>query len=121
MAELGSRVPSTVAAVGFIEASPTSNNVIPGEVRFTADIRHPDDTALEMMEVALRATIVETATGLGIKVRRASAVDAVRFDPASIEGGRSVAKTHVRFDALLNYDQLQAGRVRAASLAPDLA
>lgn len=84
--------PHAVATVGFVEISPNSNNVIPGEVRFTVDLRHPDDAALELMETALRSAIAEGASGLGIDIRRISAVDAVRFNPACIEAVRSAAQ-----------------------------
>ena len=35
--------PNAVGAVGLIENRPNSRNVVPGEVFFTVDFRHPDD------------------------------------------------------------------------------
>ena len=42
--------PYAVGTVGLIENRPNSRNVIPGEVFFTIDFRHPDDTVLDAME-----------------------------------------------------------------------
>ncbi len=39
-----------VASVGLIENRPNSRNVVPGEVFFTVDLRHPDDDVLDRME-----------------------------------------------------------------------
>ena len=39
-----------VASVGLIENRPNSRNVVPGEVFFTVDLRHPDDGVLDRME-----------------------------------------------------------------------
>jgi N-carbamoyl-L-amino-acid hydrolase len=48
-----------VATVGLIENRPNSRNVIPGEVFFTVDLRHPDETTLVGMETAFRAALAE--------------------------------------------------------------
>ena len=37
--------PNAVGTVGLIENRPNSRNVIPGEVFFTVDFRHPDEDA----------------------------------------------------------------------------
>ena len=47
--------PNAVGSVGLIENKPNSRNVIPGEVFFTVDFRHPDDKVLDAMEAKLRA------------------------------------------------------------------
>ncbi|HEY4971822.1 MAG TPA: Zn-dependent hydrolase [Steroidobacteraceae bacterium] len=41
--------------VGFVQVSPNSRNVVPGEVKFSVDFRHPDDAGLTSMEEKLRA------------------------------------------------------------------
>jgi beta-ureidopropionase / N-carbamoyl-L-amino-acid hydrolase len=46
-----------VATVGLIENKPNSRNVIPGEVFFTVDLRHPDEAELEVMEGEFRAAL----------------------------------------------------------------
>lgn len=50
-----------VASVGLIENRPNSRNVVPGEVFFTVDLRHPDEAVLDKMEAAFRAALPEIA------------------------------------------------------------
>src|SRR5436190_1119121 len=50
-----------VASVGLIENMPNSRNVVPGEVFFSVDLRHPDETALDKMEAAFRAALAPIA------------------------------------------------------------
>jgi len=42
--------PHAVGTVGLIEVKPNSRNVIPGEVFFTIDFRHPSSNVLDAME-----------------------------------------------------------------------
>jgi len=51
--------PDAVGAVGRIENRPNSPNVVPGEVFFTVDFRHPDDSVLDVMEQEFRAGLDE--------------------------------------------------------------
>jgi len=51
--------PDAVATVGLLENRPNSRNVIPGEVFFSIDIRHPDDKVLDAMEGKLRTALAE--------------------------------------------------------------
>ncbi len=51
--------PNAVGAVGRIENRPNSPNVVPGEVFFTVDFRHPDDAMLDVMEGEFRAALTE--------------------------------------------------------------
>jgi len=53
------QAPNAVGTVGLIENKPNSRNVVPGEVFFTVDLRHPDDKALEAMEAKFRAALLE--------------------------------------------------------------
>jgi allantoate deiminase len=53
-----------VGTVGRIEASPGAVNVIPGECRFTIDVRAPEDSRRRQAVEDLRATVA------GISVRR---------------------------------------------------
>jgi N-carbamoyl-L-amino-acid hydrolase len=58
--------PDAVGTVGLIENRPNSRNVIPGEVFFTVDLRHPDETALDVMENEFRAALASCLTPLGL-------------------------------------------------------
>ncbi len=51
--------PNAVGTVGLIENQPNSRNVIPGEVFFTVDLRHPDEAVLQQMEDEFRAALPE--------------------------------------------------------------
>jgi beta-ureidopropionase / N-carbamoyl-L-amino-acid hydrolase len=50
-----------VASVGLIENKPNSRNVVPGEVFFTVDLRHPDEALLDQMENAFRQNTANIA------------------------------------------------------------
>ena len=42
--------PHAVGTVGRLDVKPNSPNVVPGEVFFTVDLRHPDQLTLDAME-----------------------------------------------------------------------
>ncbi len=53
LAEAAAGVPGAVATVGRIEAEPGGTNVIPGRVRYSVDVRAPDEERLsELIELA---------------------------------------------------------------------
>ena len=56
-----------VASVGLIENRPNSRNVVPGEVFFTIDLRHPDEKVLDKMEADYRAALPKIADELGLE------------------------------------------------------
>ena len=88
--------PNAVATVGLIEARPNSRNVIPGEVFFTVDLRHPDDAVVAAMEDVMRAGVAEAAerTGVSVAVEQVWDSPAVHFDPACIAAVRDAAAAH---------------------------
>lgn len=60
------RSPNARATVGVVEAFPNSINVIPGRVKFTVDLRHPDDEVLGAMDRELRAASEKIAKDRGL-------------------------------------------------------
>jgi beta-ureidopropionase / N-carbamoyl-L-amino-acid hydrolase len=78
--------PDAVATVGLIEARPNSRNVIPGEVLFTIDLRHPQDAVVAAMETDLRRALDETVVGSEITFTFDRIWDspAVHFDEACV-------------------------------------
>jgi N-carbamoyl-L-amino-acid hydrolase len=56
--------------VGFLQVAPNSRNVIPGEVRFSVEFRHPDSAEIERLAEtfpeAARAAIAETGCRLSL-------------------------------------------------------
>lgn len=85
--------PHAVATVGFLEVLPNSNNVIPGEVHFMVDLRHPDDAVLARMEQDLRAAFDDVAAQIGLRgeIQPVSQVDAVHFDADCVAAVRAAA------------------------------
>lgn len=93
---IGHAYPGAVATVGLIENKPNSRNVIPGEVFFTVDLRHPDESELQKMEDDFRAALpaVMEALKLAFDEKRIWNSPAVRFDGALIDCVRAgVAKS----------------------------
>ena len=79
--------PDAVATVGLIESKPNSRNVIPGEVFFTVDLRHPDETVLGAMENEFRAALQAILRNLKLEYAEKRIWDspAVRFDSRLID------------------------------------
>jgi N-carbamoyl-L-amino-acid hydrolase len=80
-------IPDAVGTVGLIESKPNSRNVIPGEVFFTIDFRHPDEMCLDWMEMQLREALAETLRPLQLEYRenRIWASPPVHFSPDLID------------------------------------
>ena len=78
--------PLAVGTVGLVEVKPNSRNVVPGEVFFTVDLRHPDDAVLDRMEAEFRAALpgIMEPLGLVFEEKRIWESPAVRFDPELI-------------------------------------
>jgi N-carbamoyl-L-amino-acid hydrolase len=79
--------PDAVGSVGLIENRPNSRNVIPGEVFFTVDFRHPDDHVLDTIEAKFRTALAEILSPLNLSYTEARIWDspAVKFAPELIE------------------------------------
>ncbi len=79
--------PNAVGAVGLIENKPNSRNVVPGEVFFTVDFRHPDDNVLDVMEAKLRASLTDILQPLKLSYKETRIWDspAVKFAPELIK------------------------------------
>ena len=71
---LCSGTPGLVGTVGMIEAAPGAINVIPGETRFSVDVRSPDDRVREVTlgQFAAEARAVAERRGLTVALDRLS-------------------------------------------------
>lgn len=89
-----SRPPGGVATVGQLQVEPNSRNVIPGEVRMTAEIRHPIDAKRVTMDAALRAAVREVSERDGIEISITCVLDqpATSFDLECIAAVREAAR-----------------------------
>jgi beta-ureidopropionase / N-carbamoyl-L-amino-acid hydrolase len=79
--------PDAVGAVGLIENKPNSRNVIPGEVFFSVDFRHPDVKILDAMETKFRAALADVMPPLQLTYTEARIWQSppVKFAPELIE------------------------------------
>ena len=89
------RAPDGRATVGEFQAYPGSRNTVPGRVRFTVYMRHPDGGTMDAMDHALRE-IFERARGrlagrIDCAVEEIWYAPPVAFDPECIEAVRQGA------------------------------
>jgi beta-ureidopropionase / N-carbamoyl-L-amino-acid hydrolase len=86
--------PLAVGTVGSMEVKPNSPNVVPGEVFFTVDLRHPEAGTLDMMEQIFVREVDTACRPLGLEVKLAKIWDQppVRFDDACVAAVRQAAK-----------------------------
>ncbi len=91
---VGRMHPPGVATVGRIENRPNSPNVVPGEVFFMIDLRHPDGAALDEMEKGVRAALPEVCAPLGLTFteQRIWEQPAVRFNADCVAAVRRAAE-----------------------------
>ncbi len=92
--QVGLRHLPGVASVGLIENRPNSRNVVPGEVFFTVDLRHPDESVLDRMEKEYQDALPKIAAELNLELeeKRIWISPAVKFAPPLIECVREGAK-----------------------------
>jgi N-carbamoyl-L-amino-acid hydrolase len=85
--------PLAVATAGMLEVKSASRNVIPGEVFFSIDLRHPQEATLEIMESEIKAAIAGICAEmtLGANINRIWAQAPVPFHPGCIEAVRQAA------------------------------
>ena len=89
-----SHAPQAVGTVGRLEVKPNSPNVVPGEVFFTVDLRHPDASVLDEMQQALTAAVYQESAKLGLEfeMKKILELPPVRFDADCIACVRDGAR-----------------------------
>ena len=99
LVELYRRVESEFAphgrlTFGVLAATPASRNTVPGQVRVSVDIRHPEDRALDDMEHCLREEAASACAERGAEWRLDAVwrSPAVRFSDRCIEAVRAAAE-----------------------------
>ena len=87
------RQPHARGTVGSLEVFPNSRNVIPGRVKFSVDLRAPDDPQLLDMDAAIRAACARAAqdSGLQIAIEQVVYFPPQPFAPALVEAVRANA------------------------------
>ncbi|MCB9522670.1 MAG: Zn-dependent hydrolase [Myxococcales bacterium] len=86
--------PLACATVGLVQVHPNSRNVIPGQVFFTIDLRHPDDGILSEMDAEIRAVTARVAEedGLEMAFEQIWYSRPVPFDPTCVAAVRAAAE-----------------------------
>jgi len=82
--------------VGQLQVIPNSRNVVPGEVRFSVEFRHPDDAALSGIAEAFPRAAQEIADSqhLGLALTELFRFPAQPFDPACVALVAEAARRH---------------------------
>jgi N-carbamoyl-L-amino-acid hydrolase len=85
--------PDALGAVGLMEVRPNSRNVVPGEVFFCVDLRHPDNVVLAQLETEYNACLREVCDPLGLTVSSTCIWDQppVRFNADCVSSVRRAA------------------------------
>jgi N-carbamoyl-L-amino-acid hydrolase len=79
--------------VGQLSVLPNSRNVIPGEVRFSVEFRHPETAEVERLDAEFSAAAAEIAAGAGLtlSLKRLFTIPARPFDPDCVDLVRQAA------------------------------
>ncbi len=69
--------------VGQMQVLPNSRNVVPGEVRFSVEFRHPLDAEVDVLDAAFvpAAQAIADAAGIGLSLTKLFRIPAQPFDP----------------------------------------
>src|SRR5204862_666828 len=86
--------PDGRATVGFMQVSPNSRNVIPGLVKMTVDMRHPDDNELATMDRELRDAAAAIARDIRVEfeLQQVDHFPASRFDAKCVDAVRTATR-----------------------------
>ena len=91
----GQHAPHGRGTVGMVQVFPNSRNVIPGQVQFSIDIRHPDSATLDLMTSKLKDYIAQVAAekSIAIDLKEVSYFPPCNFDTRCIDTIREAAKS----------------------------
>jgi beta-ureidopropionase / N-carbamoyl-L-amino-acid hydrolase len=116
------RAPLAVGTVGRLEVKPNSPNVVPGEVFFTVDLRHPDASVLDAMEQDWIAAAYRMTEDSGLEIESQKILDQppVRFDADCIacvrEGARAAGLTAREIVSGAGHDAGYVSRVAPSAM-----
>jgi N-carbamoyl-L-amino-acid hydrolase len=114
--------PNGRGTVGFMQVKPNSRNVIPGEVRFSVDLRHAEDAQLERMEQEMRAACdrFAQAQNCTANVERVANYPACKFDADCVEAVRTSAAqqglAHMDIVSGAGHDAIYMARICPTSM-----
>ncbi|CAN7541590.1 Zn-dependent hydrolase [Pseudoduganella sp. LjRoot289] len=108
--------------VGMMQVFPNSRNVIPGEVKFSIDLRNVNDELLNTMHEEMLAFIDKTRqeSGLGISIERVSYYPPCPFHPDCVDAVRNATAKlgYSTMDVVsgAGHDAIYAARVAPAGM-----
>jgi N-carbamoyl-L-amino-acid hydrolase len=108
--------------VGMVQVFPNSRNVIPGEVKFSIDLRNVNEALLNTMHEEMLAFIDQTRaeTGLGIGIERVSYYPPCPFHPECVDAVRkaTAALGYATMDVVsgAGHDAIYAARLAPAGM-----
>ncbi|WP_353236067.1 Zn-dependent hydrolase [Diaphorobacter ruginosibacter] len=108
--------------VGMVHVHPNSRNVIPGEVKFSIDLRNATDADCEAMDADIRAVAgrISKETGLPIRIDLVSSYPAQPFNPECIDAVRRGAETlcysHMNAVSGAGHDAVYMARLAPAGM-----
>jgi N-carbamoyl-L-amino-acid hydrolase len=109
--------PDGRATVGFMQVSPNSRNVIPGLVKMTVDLRHPDDCISRrwIASFAPRRPLSPAELRLECDLQQVDHFPASRFDPGCVGAVRAAARalgySHREMVSGAGHDAIYVARV----------
>jgi len=120
---LGHRnAPHGRGTVGYVNVFPNSRNVIPGEVRFSIDLRNADVEGLDRMDDELRLFIdrARHESGLAIDVQQVAHYPPCPFDPGCVDVVRRMAEqlgySHLNVTSGAGHDAIYVARVAPTAM-----
>jgi N-carbamoyl-L-amino-acid hydrolase len=114
--------PHARGTVGFAQVAPNSRNVVPGEVKFSVDFRHPTDEGLARMEAELRAACerIGRETNVGVAAEQVVYFPPCDFDPACVGAVRDAAArlgyAHMDIVSGAGHDAVYVARVAPTAM-----
>ncbi|WDD94840.1 Zn-dependent hydrolase [Burkholderia sp. FERM BP-3421] len=113
---LDAYAPRGLVTIGCVAIPDGSRNTIAGEVRFSVDLRHPDDAQLDRMTEAVRELCARVAAARGVRAEVAThwTSAATPFDPACVAGVAAAADAlgcvHERIASGAGHDAIHLAR-----------
>ncbi|MEG2977771.1 MAG: allantoate amidohydrolase, partial [Comamonas sp.] len=108
--------------VGMVHVHPNSRNVIPGEVKFSMDLRNAADADCEAMDQDIRAVAarISQETGLPIKIDLVSSYTAQPFNADCIDavrrGAQMLGYSHMDVVSGAGHDAVYMARLAPAGM-----
>lgn len=108
--------------VGMVHVHPNSRNVIPGEVKFSIDLRNATDADCEAMDQDIRAVAqrISQETGLPITIDLVSSYTAQPFNPDCIDavrrGAQMLGYSHMDAVSGAGHDAVYMARLAPAGM-----